>query len=190
MSKVKLDQNSGPTPILSAYPVVLVGAEVNGKPNFTTVAWVGVAASNPPTIAIALQHHRYSLKGIRNRMAFSVNIPSTSQMKETDYCGLVSGEKVDKTERCGFKLFYGKPEGIPFIEQFPINHGCEVVQMVNLGSHELVVGRIVETHVSADCIVGGRLDATKLEPIFFTGGKYYALGNKLGDAFEAGRGVF
>jgi flavin reductase (DIM6/NTAB) family NADH-FMN oxidoreductase RutF len=186
MGKIKLEFKSGPLPILGAYPVIMIGVNVDGKPDFTTVAWTGVAASVPPSITIALQHHRYSLKGVRQNMAFSVNIPSAAQVKETDYCGLVSGARVDKTSDCRFTVFHGKLPNAPFIEQCPINHGCEVVQILNLGSHELIVGRIFETHVSEDCMIGGKLDFSKIQPFVFIGRSYCTVGEHIGDAFKCG----
>jgi flavin reductase (DIM6/NTAB) family NADH-FMN oxidoreductase RutF len=186
MAKVKLEPKSGPLPILGVYPAVMIGVNVDGVPDFTTVAWTGVAASVPPAITIALQHHRHSLKGVRQNMTFSVNIPSIHQVKETDYCGLASGARVDKAKDCGFKVFYGKLSSAPFIEQCPINHGCEVVQILNLGSHELIVGRIVETQVSEDCLVDGRPDPAKVQPFVFAGRGYNAIGGYIGDAFRCG----
>ena len=70
MAKILFENMSGPLPILTAYPVIMVGADVDGKPDFTTAAWTGVACSVPPAISVALQHHRYVLKGIRQHMAF------------------------------------------------------------------------------------------------------------------------
>jgi len=186
MAKMRLEPKAGPMPILGFYPTIMIGANVDGKPDFTTVAWTGVAASVPPHITIALQHHRYSLKGVRQNMSFSVNIPSTAQVKETDYCGLASGARVDKTADCGFSVFYGKLKNAPFIEQCPINHGCEVVQILNLGSHELIVGRIVDSHVSEECLTNGRPDPAKVNPFLFAGLGYYRIGEYLGDAFRCG----
>ena len=186
MSKIKMEMNAGPLPILGGYPIIMIGTNVDGIPDFTTVAWTGVAASSPPSITISLQHHRHSLKGVRHNMAFSVNIPSVDLVKETDYCGLASGARVDKVVDCRFTVFYGKLQNVPFIQQCPINHACEVVQILNLGSHELIVGRIVETHVSEDCLVDGKVDTNKVRPFTFTGRGYYAIGEFIGDAFRCG----
>ncbi len=186
MAKVKLEPKAGPMPILGFYPTIMIGANIDGKPDFTTVAWTGVAASVPPSITIALQHHRHSLKGVRQNMCFSVNIPSADQVKETDYCGLASGARVDKAADCRFAVFYGKLKNAPFIEQCPINHACEVVQILNLGSHELIVGRIVETHVSEECLTDGRPDPAKVNPFLFAGFGYYRVGEYLGQAFRCG----
>ena len=186
MGKIKLEPKAGPLPILGFYPTIMIGASVDGKPDFTTVAWTGVAASVPPSITIALQHQRHSLKGVRQNMVFSVNIPSADLVKETDYCGLASGARIDKAADCHFTVFYGKLKNAPFIEQCPINHGCEVVQILNLGSHELIVGRIVESHVSEECLVDGRPDPAKVKPFLFAGFGYYTVGEHLGDAFRCG----
>ncbi len=186
MGKIKLEPKGGMLPILGFYPTIMIGANVDGKPDFTTVAWTGVAASVPPSITIALQHHRHSLKGVRQNMTFSVNIPSADLVKETDYCGLASGARIDKAEDCRFAVFYGKLKSAPLIEQCPISHACEVVQILNLGSHELIVGRIVETHVSEECLVDGRPDIAKIKPFLFAGLGYYTIGEHIGDAFRCG----
>lgn len=189
MGKIILEQKGGPLPLLGFYPTIMIGVNVDGKPDFTTVAWTGVAASVPPSITIALQHHRHSLKGVRQNMSFSVNIPSAELVKETDYCGLASGARVDKAADCGFSVFYGKLKNAPFIEQCPINHACEVIQILNLGSHELIVGRIVESHASEECLVKGRPDPAKVKPFLFAGFGYYGIGEHLGDAFRCGVGI-
>jgi flavin reductase (DIM6/NTAB) family NADH-FMN oxidoreductase RutF len=171
------------------HPTVLVGANVDGKPDFATVAWAGVAAGNPPSITIGLQPHRYSLKGIYQNRTFSVNIPSVDLVKETDYCGLVSGANTDKVKDCKFKVFYGKTASAPLIEQCPINLECEVSHILNLGSHMLVVGKVVETHFSEDCLTDGQPDINKVKPFTFGPGKYYVIGEAFADAFKIGREI-
>jgi flavin reductase (DIM6/NTAB) family NADH-FMN oxidoreductase RutF len=186
MAKITLEPKAGPMPILGLCPTIMIGVNVDGKPDFTTIAWTGVAASVPPSVTIALQHHRHSLKGVRQNMAFSVNVPSSDLVKETDYCGLASGARIDKAADCGFKVFYGKLNNVPFIEQCPINHACEVVQILNLGSHELIVGKIVESHVSEECLTNGKPDFAKVKPFLFANIGYYGIGEHLGDAFKCG----
>ena len=182
MSKKKF----GPQPMIWPHPTVLVGANVDGKPDFAAVAWTGVAASNPASVTIALQPHRYSLKGIYQNRTFSVNIPSREQVKETDYCGLVSGADTDKVEDCKFKVFYGDLKTAPLIEQFPINLECEVLHLLNLGSHILVVGKVIEVYFSEDCLTDGKPDIDKVKPFAFGPGKYYAIGEPFADAFKVG----
>jgi flavin reductase (DIM6/NTAB) family NADH-FMN oxidoreductase RutF len=189
MAKITSEPKAGRMPVLGLCPTIMIGVNVDGQPDFTTIAWTGVAASVPPTITIALQHHRHSLKGVRQNMAFSVNIPSSDLVKETDYCGLASGARIDKAADCKFKVFYGKNPNVPFIEQCPINHACEVIQILNIGSHELIVGRIIESHVSEECLTNGKPDLAKVKPFLYTNLKYYGIGEFLGDAFKCGIAV-
>ncbi len=189
MAKVVMEAGKGPLPILTACPTVIVGAVTDGRPDFATVAWTGVACSSPPHVSIALQHHRYSLKGIRQNMVFSVNIPSEDLIRETDYCGLVTGAETDKAKHCRFSVFFGKTEKAPFIEQCPLNHACEVAQILNLGSHELIIGKITETHISEEYLTNGRPDAVKIKPVMFAGMGYFSLGKFLGQAFNIGKEI-
>ncbi|MFC1861579.1 flavin reductase family protein, partial [Chloroflexota bacterium] len=112
----------GPSTLIHPTPVFLIGANVHDKPNFMTEAWYGIANSDPPSmISVAIRHQRYTLTGIRQNSAFSVNVPSTDVVKETDYCGMVSGSNFNKVEICRFIVFYGKMNNAPLIEQCPIN---------------------------------------------------------------------
>ena len=188
MGKVTL----GAKTLLYPQPVLLIGANVNGKPNFLAVAWAGIACGTPPMLSVAIRHSRYTLKGVRQSMTFSVNIPSTDMVRETDYCGLVSGAKIDKVEACRFEVFYGKLVNAPLIEQCPVNLECKVVHILDLGSHSLVVGSIQETHVSENCLTNGEPDIRKIRPLtYITGpkGEYQALGEVIGKAFSIGNKI-
>jgi len=185
MSKIKM----GPQTMLYPTPSTLVGAMVDGKPNFLAIAWCGVAGSVPPMISISVQHHRYSYKGIQEFKEFSVNIPSVEQVKETDYCGIYSGRNVDKVDACKFDVFYGSLKNAPLIKQCPVNLECSVSHSLNLGSHELILGKIEEAHISEECMTDGKPDVTKIRPFIFTPNtrEYFAYGEMIGQAFSIGR---
>jgi flavin reductase (DIM6/NTAB) family NADH-FMN oxidoreductase RutF len=178
-----------PSSVMSVNPVVLAGSVVNGKPNFMAVAWCSVADMTPPMIVMAIRTSRYTMKGIEENKEFSVNTPSVGLVKEADYCGLISGSRIDKTTVCGFGVFYGKLKTAPLIEQCPVNVACKLEKIVNLGSHSLVVGRVEETYLNEDCVKDGRVDVRKINPIVFADGQpseYCALGKNVGNPFEIG----
>ncbi|HIJ69664.1 MAG TPA: flavin reductase family protein [Deltaproteobacteria bacterium] len=186
MKKITL----GPQTLVYPMPAFLIGANVGEKPSFMTAAWSGIAASTPPMITLALQHHRYTLKGIRENGVFSVNVPNAELVRETDYCGLVSGTtKADKVKDCNFTIFYGKLKNAPLIEQCPVNLECKVVHILTLGSHTLMIGQIEEVHVSADCMTDGQPDPAKIDPLMYITGAnkaYFRIGEKIGPAFKIG----
>ncbi|MDO8490788.1 MAG: flavin reductase family protein, partial [Dehalococcoidia bacterium] len=186
MGKIQM----GPQTLVYPMPALLMGANVDDEANFMTVAWAGIANSEPPMISVAIRHQRHTIRGIRQNMTFSVNVPSTDLVKETDYCGIASGRKDDKAEICGFRVFYGELNNAPLIEQCPVNLECEVVHILNLGSHALVIGRIKQTHVSESCLTDGKPDVNKVRPFAYTpmpAAQYHALGDVIAKAFSAGR---
>ena len=85
-------------------PTTLVGAHVKGKPNFITIAHVGIMDLG--SLSLGMNKVHYTNDGIKENGAFSVNIPSMAMVKETDYCGIVSGKKRDKSVL--FDVFYGE----------------------------------------------------------------------------------
>ena len=179
----------GPQTFIYPMPVLLVGANVDGSPNFMAVAWGGIANGVPPMISLSIRPQRYTFRGIRENMAFSVNVPSSDMMAEADYCGMVSGSKINKVEVCQFKVFYGKVENAPLIEQCPVNLECKVVHILGLGSNSLVIGSIEEAHVSEDCFTDGNPDITKIKPFSYVTSparQYQVLGEIVANAFDVG----
>jgi len=75
-------------------PTVLVGTLVNGKPNYITIAHVGIM--DLESVSLGMNKRHYSNAGIKTNKTFSINIPSTAMIKETDFCGLVSGKDAPK----------------------------------------------------------------------------------------------
>ena len=184
MNKIQL----GPSTIAYPMPAFLIGADVEGRPNFMVAAWSGIACSDPPMITVAFQPHRHTLKGVKQNRAFSVNVPPVSLMKETDFCGMFSGKDEDKSGV--FEVFYGKTEHAPLISLCPVNLECRVVMTLELGSHDLVVGEIKEVHVSGDALgEDGKLDPAKVDPLIFTvpDRTYRRLGEVVGKAFKVGK---
>ena len=141
-------------------PTVLVGALVNGKPNYLAIAHVGIMDLG--SVSLGMNKTHYTNSGIKANKTFSINIPSTKLVKETDYCGLVSGKDTDKADL--FKTFYGKLKTAPLIEECAVNMECELLQTVDFPQHDIFIGKIVATHCDQSVLTGGAVDLEKLQP--------------------------
>ena len=168
-------------------PAVLVGARVNETANFMTAAWCGIAASAPPAVTVALRPMRFTLAGIQATGTFSVNVPSADMAKMVDYCGIYSGLKQDKSGM--FQVDYGVLETAPMVGECPVSLECKVLHVLDLKSHRLIVGEIVECYVRSDCITDGQPDAAKINPLVYVTGsqQYCRLGEIVGRAFSIGK---
>ncbi|MBN1301334.1 MAG: flavin reductase family protein [Melioribacteraceae bacterium] len=175
----------GAKQLLNPRPVVLVGTVVDGKPNFITVSWTGLTSATPPTMSIAIRNSRYSLNGINNNKTFSVNVPSSDLVNQTDYCGNVSGCEHDKASECGFTVFKGLLDNAPLIKECPINIECRVIKSIQLGDHTLFIGEIIESYISEECFTNGIPDIKKVDLLCYCNLTANEMGYfKIGDPVE------
>ena len=183
MQKLNIDTNV----YLYPMPLVLVGAEVRGKPNFMTVGWVSRVNFKPPMIAISINKAHYTPKGIQENGAFSVNIPTRSMVEVTDYCGLVSGRTADKSEL--FEVFYGEFQGTPMIAECPLNMECKLVNTVDLPSNYLFIGDIVGAYCGEEFMTDATPDIKKIDPLILTmpDYSYWGVGEFVAKAWSVGK---
>jgi len=158
-----------PQTILIPLPAVMVSCALpEGRPNIITVAWVGVACSEPPMISIGIRKTRYSHKIISESGEFVINIASEDQLKAVDFCGVVSGKEVDKFKEAGLTPLKAKRVNVPLIKECPINLECSVRYTLELGSHDLFIGEILATHMDEEVLDNaGRPDIAKLKPFVY-----------------------
>jgi flavin reductase (DIM6/NTAB) family NADH-FMN oxidoreductase RutF len=183
MSKVNLGANAYIYPM----PVTLVGANVEGRANFLAVGWVMRVNMKPPLLAVALNKGHFTPRGIREHGTFSVNFPGADLMEKADYCGLVSGRRVDKSGL--FRVFYGELETAPLIEECPLGLECRLYQVVELPVQDLFIGEIVAAHADEDCLTDGQPDILKINPLVLTmpDNNYWTVGEQVGQAWHAGK---
>ncbi|MFX1394557.1 MAG: flavin reductase family protein [Promethearchaeota archaeon] len=177
-----------PSPYLFPMPIVLVGAKVNDKPNFVTIAFCGSLQYKPPMLVISSGKNHYTNIGIKENKTFSVNIPSIDMVAVTDYIGVMSGNQIDKSNL--FDVFYGELETAPMISEAPVNHECKVAKIIDLnGTNEFIIGEIVQTYVNEEYISKGKPDIQKIQPIVFSGfeANYMKVGDVLAKAYKVGR---
>ncbi|MCE9614768.1 MAG: flavin reductase family protein [Lentisphaerae bacterium] len=182
MSKVKIDNNA----FTYFMPMALVGAMVDNRPNFLAVAWLTRVNYKPPLMAVALGKTHFTNPGLRATKAFSVNIPGVDLAEKTDYCGLVSGKKVDKSKL--FTVFTGET-GAPMIEECRLCLDCRLIQTVDLPADELFIGEIVGAYADETCLTDGKPDVKKIDPFTLTmpDNGYWRVGEYVGKAWSLGK---
>jgi len=184
-----MDKISIGTNFFIPMPVVLVGTQVNGKANFMAVGWCTRANANPPMLVCGIGNHHYTPKGITRTGTFSVNIPSRNLLGKTDYCGLVSGAKVDKSEV--FSVFYGNLETAPMIRECPLCMECKLIQAVDLPSNTLFIGQIMGVYTEEKYLTDGKPDILKINPFTLTmpDNQYWKVGQNSGKAWGIGKNI-
>jgi flavin reductase (DIM6/NTAB) family NADH-FMN oxidoreductase RutF len=162
---------------------MLVGADVNGRPNYAAVGACGVV-SLKPVLYISLKSTHYTTSGVRENGCFSVNIPPAELVQKTDYCGLVSGHNVDKSNV--FTPFYDEHGRAPMISECSMNILCKVIQTMPMFDFDFFLGEITAVYINEQYLTDGRPDPLKINPIIMMGGSYCSLDRVVGSIFREG----
>jgi flavin reductase (DIM6/NTAB) family NADH-FMN oxidoreductase RutF len=169
------------------YPLVtaLVGTVIDGKPDFATVAHVGIAHLKGITLGMGKVH--LTNEGIKANRTFSVNLPSQDMVVVTDHIGMVSGRKEDKSGL--FDVFYGDLPTAPMIQECKVTMELKLIEHVELPTHDLFVGEIVGTYADVDVLTNGVIDIAKLKPLLFdmASKKYWSLGEPVARCWSVGK---
>lgn len=165
-------------------PVWVIGSyDSEGKPNFMTAAWVGIACSRPPCVTLSLREATYTYGNIMERKAYTVNLPPQRFAPQTGYFGRVSGRDVNKLEASEMTAVKGEFVDAPYLKEFPYIVECEVIHVHNIGLHTMFIGEIKDIKADPSVIDGdGRPIMEKLAPFFYfpPRGGFYPAGKFMG----------
>lgn len=175
-------QSWKPGNMLYPVPAVLVSCrDKKGNDNVLTVAWAGTICSDPAMLSISVRKERYSYPMIKESGEFVVNLTTRELVRATDYCGVKSGRDEDKFAAAGLTKGEAEKINAPIIMESPLNLECRVVNVLELGSHDMFLAEVVNVQVSDEYMDekgGFHLNDAKL--LAYSHGEYYALGEKLG----------
>lgn len=163
-------------------PAVMVTCQREGeKPNIITIAWTGTICTNPAMVYISVRPERYSYELIKESGEFIINLTTKSLVKAADYCGVKSGRNVDKFKDMKLTPKMGKFVQTPMIEESPVSIECRVKQIMPLGSHHMFIAEVLGVHVDGKYLNDtGKFQLNKAEPIVYSHGEYYGLGEMMG----------
>lgn len=182
MEKIKINNY----PMISPIPIVLVGADVNNKPNYATVGAFGVVCLEP-VFYISLKSSHYTTGGVKENGYFSINIPAAEMVQKADYSGMVSGKTTDKSDL--FTPFYDALGKAPLISECPLNFLCKVIKTLPIHGFEMFFGEILATYLNEACFTAGKPDPVKINPLILLSTNYFGLGQPVGAVFQEGKAI-
>ena len=171
-----------PGTLLAPVPAVLVTVrDTDGRPNVMTAAWAGTVCSDPAMVSVSIRKERYTHHILKETGEFVLNLTNRKLVRATDYCGVRSGRTEDKFAACGLHTEEGRNVAAPSIQESPIALECKTEQVLELGSHDMFLGRITAVLVDPKLLdEKGRLALEKADLIAYSHGMYFELGRLLG----------
>ncbi|MDR1656768.1 MAG: flavin reductase family protein [Deltaproteobacteria bacterium] len=187
-----MKKSLGPQTLAFPLPAYLVGTyDTDNRPNIMTAAWGGILASTPPCLGVSVQPPRWSHAAILKNQAFTVSFPSSKLAVEVDYAGIVSGKKFDKFKGASLTPVKSDLVNAPYVAECPVVAECRLYKTLELGSHTLFVGEILDIKADEGLeLDGSALDIEKVDPLIFNrGGEYHRVGTGVGKAFSIGKSL-
>lgn len=179
----------GVKPYLFPMPTYMIGTyNEDGTVDVMMMAWGGICAED--MVALNLEADHKTVANLRTHKAFTLAVPGTDTLRESDFFGIASSNKMaDKFARSGLHAVKSTRVDAPIITEYPLTLECEVVEMQDQPYGLRVLGKIV--NVLADETVlddAGKIDAGKLHAFAFDQMQngYYAIGEKAGKAWHSG----
>ena len=166
---------------LNPVPVVMVSCGTMEKSNIITVAWAGTINTNPPMVSISIRPNRYSYNIIKEQKEFVINLTTKELARKTDWCGVKTGEKVDKFKEMNLHKEKAVTVKCPIIKESPVALECKVKEIKELGSHSMFIAEVLAIRAEDKYIdEKGSFDTSKCDLIAYANGGYYSLGKKIG----------
>lgn len=174
--------NFKPGNMLYPLPAVLIScADKAGNKNVFTVAWAGTICSDPAMVSISVRKERFSHHMIKETGEFVINLTTKELVLATDYCGVKSGKDTDKWKDMNLTAVDSTVVAAPYIKESPVAIECKVTDIKELGSHDMFIAEVVAVTVDDKYMdEKGTFHFEKSNPIAYSHGQYYTLGEYLG----------
>ncbi len=173
--------NFKPGALTAPLPPVLVTVKSGGVSNIITIGWTGILATNPPKTYISVRPSRHSYEMLAQSREFVINLAPAQLATAVDFCGIYTGAKVDKFEKCSLTPVESHKVGAPTIAECPIALECRVTDILPMGTHDVFMADIVSVSCN-DGIIDkrGKIRYDKADLLAYVHGEYFRLGDRVG----------
>ena len=127
------------------YGIYVLTAEKGDAVGAATVNWVTQTAFTPPLVAVGVKTDSATYATIKDAGHFALNMLGKGQQ------GIAFGffKPAEKDgDTIGGESYRSGTTGAPILENAPASVECKVLEIVEQGDHQVVVGELVEAHAA------------------------------------------
>ena len=169
-------------------PVLMIATyNEDGSVNVMNAAWGTMVDRD--VVALNLTETHKTVQNIKRNGAFTVSLADASHVKEADYFGVVSGNRVaNKLENTSLTATKSSIVDAPIINEFPLCMECEFLTYQGGEYGCGVIGKVVKVTADEKVFKNDKIDISLVNAIAFdpyTHG-YYKVTERVGEAFGDG----
>lgn len=161
--------------VVSPRPIGWISTRGTMGDNLAPYSFFNAVADDPPQVIFA-GSRKDSIRNVEETGVFAVNIVSAEAISVMNQSSKAHPRGVDEFEKAG--VARGECENIncPRVLDAPATLECRATQVLTLAGENnfLVIGTVIGVHLRDDCLVAGRFDVTRYQPIARLGYRDYA----------------
>jgi flavin reductase (DIM6/NTAB) family NADH-FMN oxidoreductase RutF len=154
------------TAVVVPRPIAWVSSKsAEGVDNLAPHSFFTVASVNPPIVQFTSVGEKDSLRNIRARGEFVVNLAPAGLIAEVNATGTNFPPDVSEFDETGLTREAGRTVGVPRVGESPVALECRLHTTLPIGDCVLVFGEVTHAVVDSDILDGNHPRIDLLDPL-------------------------
>lgn len=169
--------------IVTPRPIGWISTRGAAGDNLAPYSFFNGVAYTPPQVVFSSTEEKDSLRNLRETGVFAVNVVEYAMREKMNATSGTYPPGTDEFDLAGIEKAPCETIDCPRVAGAPATLECRVVQIVPLlgKANFLTIGEVTGIHLRDDCLVEGRFDVTRFQPIARLGYRDYSV---VTDVFE------
>lgn len=163
--------------IVTPRPIGWISTRGSHGDNLAPYSFFNAVAYVPPQVMFSSTGTKDSLRNIQETGVFAVNIVSFEMMHKMNATSADLPRGVDEFSETGLARAECDTIPCPRVAGAPATLECQMTQIIPLKGNDnfLILGEVTGVHMRDDCLVDGRFDVTRFNPLARLGYKDYSV---------------
>lgn len=165
------------TAIITPRPIGWISTRGKAGDNLAPYSFFNGVAYSPPQVMFASTGFKDSVRNIGENAVFAVNIVGFDARDAMNLTSDSYPAGVDEFEEAGVAKAECSTIDCPRVADAPATFECRMTEVVTLRGkgNFLILGEVTGVHLRDDCVVDGRFDVTRFQPLARSGYRDYAV---------------
>ncbi|SPH16986.1 hypothetical protein DEA8626_00500 [Defluviimonas aquaemixtae] len=175
--------------IITPRPIGWISSRGAKGDNLAPYSFFNGIAYTPPQVMFASTGRKDSLNNIEESRVFAVNIVEYAAREKMNLTSGTYPPGTDEFTLAGVERVECETIPCPRVKDAPANLECRVEQIVKLlgENNYLIVGEVTGIHLRDDCLVDGRFDVLKFNPLARGGYRDYSVVTEIFEMLRPGQ---